>query len=449
MRRYPFVLTLLGALGGATPAWAQPPLLTLPEALQRADAHAYANRTASANASAQSAQAIAPLRGILPSLRVEAGYVRTTDPIGAFGTTLRQRTITQADFDPRRLNYPGVASNYAGGVVLEQPLFNADAHLGRLAAGRAAAAGRASEQWTKRSTRVDVVRAYYGATLAAEKVATLEVAARAAHEHVRQAEAMVRNGLVTRSDALLAAVKAGEVDAQLIEARGQAALAKKQLALLLGQPGDTAFALPAALPAADTAALRREAATPAPDNVAVRADVRAAQLGLAAAQADMRRAQSLYLPRLNAFARYDWNSADQVFAGDRNWTAGLMLSWTPFAGASEIAEWRGGRARAAAAQALAEGAEAQARLQVEQAATELQVALERLTIAERAVGQSREAHRIVTRRYQGELAGVTELLDAAAAETAAELGRSHALYTALTAAAALRHAQGAELNGEW
>ena len=127
--------------------------LTLATAMHQADRAAFANRIAGGTAAERRAQALVPLKGILPSIHLEAGYVRTTDPIGAFGSTLRQRTITQADFDPSRLNYPGAVGNYQGGIVLEQPLVNADAWLGRRAALRASDATRASEAWTRLSMR--------------------------------------------------------------------------------------------------------------------------------------------------------------------------------------------------------------------------------------------------------------------------------------------------------
>ncbi len=47
--------------------------------------------------------------------------------------------------------------------------------------------------------------------------------------------------------------------------------------------------------------------------------------------------------------------------------------------------------------------------------------MERLDIAERAVLQSAEAHRIVTRKYAGGIATVVELFDAVAAETGSRL----------------------------
>src|SRR5690606_13436923 len=151
--------------------------------------------------------------------------------------------------------------------------------------------------------------------------------------------------------------------------------------------------------------------------------------------ADMNRARSLYLPRLNAVARYDWNSPDRIYGGDENWTVGVMVSWTPFAGGGQLAETRAARGREVAARAGAEAAVAEARLQVEQAENDWEVALERLRIAEQAVAQSAEAHRIVTRKYEGGLASVLELLGAAATETESSLRFSNARYEAITAAA--------------
>jgi hypothetical protein len=87
-------------------AGAQEPL-TLAEAMQRADGGAYANRIGAGEAAAQAGEGLAAFRGILPTVRLESGYSRTTDPIGAFGTTLRQRTITPADFDPARPELSG------------------------------------------------------------------------------------------------------------------------------------------------------------------------------------------------------------------------------------------------------------------------------------------------------------------------------------------------------
>jgi outer membrane protein TolC len=163
---------------------------------------------------------------------------------------------------------------------------------------------------------------------------------------------------------------------------------------------------------------------------------------VAAADADALRAKSLYVPRINGFARYDWNSALRPFGGDNNWTVGVMASWSPFAGASEVAEARSAEGRRMAAEATRDGAEARARLEEAQTATALRVALARLDIAERAVRQSADAHRIVARKYEGGLAPVVELLDAAAIETQARLGFAAARHELIVASAERHKALG-------
>ncbi len=436
---------LLPVLGlPVAPATGQAPL-SLREALERAGRSAYANRIAAGQRAAQAGAALAPYRGILPTLRVESGYLKTTDPLNAFGFTLRQRAVTPAAFAPASLNDPDPTGNLMTGLVVEQPLFNADAWLGRKAAASASRASDASEQWTRAGTAVDVVRAYWGAVLAQEQVKTLRAALEAARSHVRQAESMANQGMVTRSDALLASVKAGEVEAMLLSAQSEAGLAQRGLAVLMGDPADTAFTLPGSLPEAERLAGARVVSADTRETGA-RADVEAAESAREAARADARRATSLYLPRLNGFGRIDWNTANTPFGGQSAWTLGVMLTWTPFAGASELAEIRAARGRSASAQAMAEAARAQAGLEAVRTSDALAVALARMEIATRSVAQAVEAHRIVARKYDGGLATVTELFDAAAVETASELGDVAARYGVIVALAEMRKAQGLDLS---
>jgi len=433
------------ALGVPAGAAGQSPL-TLAEALQRAETGAYANRAAAGETATRGGLALQPYRGILPSVRVESGYMRTTDPLNAFGFTLRQRAVSLASFNPATLNDPDPIGNLMTGLVLEAPLLNFDAWYGRSAAASAHDATRAAEDWTRQGTAIQVVKAYYGAVLAVEQVRTLESALVAAESHRRQADAMVREGMATRSDGLLAAVKAGEVEVKLLEARSQARIAKRGLAVAMGDPGDTLFTLPDSLPSAES--LRAFAAAPAPDTAALagRSDVRAARLALSGAEADARRAKSLYLPRLNGFGRLDWNDANSPFGGDNSWTVGVMLSWSPFAGASEISEGKAAAGRQASARAMAEAASAQAALELTRATEALEVALARLDIAARGADQAAEAHRIVARKYEGGLASITELFDAAAIETGSRLSHAAARYDALVAAAESRRAAGQDLG---
>jgi outer membrane protein TolC len=174
--------------------------------------------------------------------------------------------------------------------------------------------------------------------------------------------------------------------------------------------------------------------------------VLAAAKALEAANADVQRSRALYLPRLNGFGRLDWNTAGTPFGGKTAWTVGVMLSWSPFAGASELAELKAAGGRKLSAAAMAEAAEARAAFDVARTSDAVRLTLARLAIAERAVAQAREAHRIVARKYDGGLATVTELFDAAAVETASELGFSAARHDVVVAFADWRRAEGRDLT---
>jgi len=438
------LVLVLGALLLAGPASAQ--VLTLTAAMARADSTSYAVRIAAGESAARAGQAMAPLRGVLPTVRVEGGYVKTDNPLGAFGYSLQQRSVASASFNPATLNDPAPIGNLGSALVIEQPIFNADAWLARRAAVRARDAASAAVRWSRLASATEVVRGYFGAVLAAERVTTLEAGLTAAKAHERQAESLLRNGVVTRSDALIAAVRSGQAETALLEARGGLASARRRLALVLGQPADTAWSLPDSLP--DMARIERlaEALAPAGEPAPPRADLLAADLARGAAQADLTRAKSLYLPRLNAFGRLEWNTPAAPFGGTESWTVGLLLSWSPFSGGSELAEIRAARGRAAVLSAQSDAARAQAGFEAEQSRTDLQVSLARLSIAGQAVSQSAEAHRIVTRKYDGGLATVVELGDAAALETESRLACADARYQVISAAAARCQALGLDLS---
>src|SRR5512138_3364934 len=149
----------LALLLAAVPGLARAQSLTLEDALRRADQQAYANRIAGAEARAAEGRASGAWRGVLPAVRLEGGYVGTTDPLGAFGASLRRRALTPASFDPARLNHPDAIGDLSSALIVEQPLVNADAWLGHRAARRGVEAARASQAWARSGAAVDVITA--------------------------------------------------------------------------------------------------------------------------------------------------------------------------------------------------------------------------------------------------------------------------------------------------
>jgi outer membrane protein TolC len=439
-------LAALAAPLGAQAARSDRPALRLADVLRAVDAEGYGPAAARAQADAARADVTATLQGLLPALRLEGGTLRTTDPIGVFGARLRQRAVTQADFDPARLNRPDALTLTTSALVLEQPLLAPQALLGRRAAGLAADAARAMADHSVTSSQLGATRAYYGAVVAAASVAALDSALLAGRAHVAQATSLERNGVVTRSDMLLAQVRVGELEAQRAKAAGDATVARLGVAVQMGAPGDTTAALPTALPGSESIRALVDAGWPHGGSPDDRPDVQAARLGVRAARADVQRTTGSWLPTVGAIVRNDWATVDQPFGGSPYWTVGVMASWQLFRGGADVADRQRASARARAATAQADGALAQAELEITQAQVARRVALERLAIADRSLEQAREALRLVQRRYDGGLAAITELLDASAARTAADLASVAARHDALVALAAERIALGLDLT---
>lgn len=411
--------------------------LTLSEALRRADSAAFPNRLARAASAAASARASAADQGVLPGLRAELGAVRTSDPLGAFGFLLRQRGVTPQAFDPAGLNRPAPRTDVGAAMIAEIPLLNLDAWAGRRAARSAAEAEAAREAWAASGVQLEVIRSYYGAVLAREQARVLAAATSAGEAHVHRAESALKNGLVTRSDLLLAQVRLGEIETQRLRADADAILARRQLALVLGMPDDTTGALPLAIPGA--VAQLGGANGPRADLTAI-----AAMVNAAAQEAD-RRTLAL-LPRVNGFGRYEWHDASSPLAGKAMWTVGVMATWAPFSGGAELAARREARANAAAASAGMAAANGAASLELAAAESGVQVAERGVAIAARGAAEAAEAHRIVERKYDGGLATVAELLDAQATDLGARLADAKARHDLIVAVGTLARLRGADLS---
>ena len=263
----------------------------------------------------------------------------------------------------------------------------------------------------------------------------------------QQVDRLLKEGLVTRSDLLQAQVHTQGIRAQLLGAVADAKSARELLAVLLGRSSFSDAPrqeeLPDMLPS-DSAVRGLAASFEIQAESAEREDTRAARLETSAASLDLRRAGAAMLPRLNAVARYDWNSPSGLYTGRPALTLGVMASWSLFGGGSELADMAAARARLNAANTQEIARAANAGVELNTAQRELEVAMAQLDLAALSVSQSTEADRLVERRYTGGLATIAEVLGANASRTASELGYAAARYAVIEAAARHRLAAGAD-----
>src|SRR5690606_35141664 len=70
----------------------------------------------------------------LPNISASHTGMATTNPLMAFGFKLNQEIVTQADFDPNKLNDPSQINLFATKFEVQQPLINVDGIFQRKAA---------------------------------------------------------------------------------------------------------------------------------------------------------------------------------------------------------------------------------------------------------------------------------------------------------------------------
>ena len=361
----------------------------------------FGRRAAIARADARAAGA-----GLLPALEVGTGVTRSDDPVFAFGTRLRQERFAEADFALEALNRPDPISDWTMDAGLRWAPLDASRWAGRSAARSLVDAADWGEAWSAEQTVFATKVLYYGAAGADAVLAAAVAEEEAARAALELFESREESGLLTRADALQAEAELRAAEAYRLAAERNVERAREDLALHLGWAIDR-------IPA-PTDTLR---APPPPDALPVattRADVRSLAAAREAAAAEFRRAGLSFLPRIEGFA--GWSShADRAFQTDgSNWTAGVALRWTVFAGFGRAAD----RQRASEAREIArirhEEAVRAARAEAEQALRDVHASragLEATRAAARAAGEARE---LMRRRFDEGLATAAEFLQAEA-----------------------------------
>jgi outer membrane protein TolC len=401
-----FLVALLAVLMAPEDGRAQERTITLAEALSEARRESHDVRAARSRAEAARYAEDAAGAFLLPTLALEAGAIRSNDPVAAFGGRLRQGRFTQEDFDPARLNHPDALTDWSGAVGAAWAPLDPAALSGRTASRADAAAASLGASWAERAAAFRAEIRYMEAVGAGQRLASADAALAAATEVTRLVELRHREGLLTDADVLQAraareAARAGRIDAlrALGDARERLAVTLAWPEGMIPVPTDTAFS---------------GALSPAEGNVASRADLQASALSVDAAAARAAQARRARLPRLEGFARLETHSMEAFSGIERDWTVGVQVRIPLFAGFALSS-----RARAAAALRDAAGREHEARLR--QASADLaetrravESARHGTQAAQAAAEAASEAARLMRRRFEEGLTTTADLLGAEA-----------------------------------
>ena len=425
------------------PAASQAPstTLTIDRAVQETLTRNGALRAARAGADQAAAEAQGAQSAWFPRVLVAESWQRGNQPVFVFSTLLSSRQFAAENFLIDALNNPAPIGSFKTTVVVEQLLFDGGRQRAAIqgAGLRRDMAGLAVDE-----AGADLALAAttaFGRILAAQAARGAAQAGLASSREDRtRAERRRDAGMATDADVLALAVHVADLEQRLIQAEGDAAVARAELNRFRGAPIEDAYdaieppTLAPSGPAESLEALLAEADLARPELQRARAAESLAESG-------RRQARSALVPQVAAQAAVDVTGTsfnDRASA----WIVGGEIRWTFSTGGAELARLRGAAAGESRAHAEVEDARARVQVEVVTALRRLEAARARQAVGLAAVSQARESERIIRNRFAAGLVGVGDVLRASSAVLDATHQRTVAFVDAISSAALLQHSLG-------
>jgi outer membrane protein TolC len=428
---------LLFCIGGLA-ATAQDPL-TLRQAIQAALVQS--PEAAIARGESREAKSAAALvrTQLLPQLNFTEDISRGDDPIYAFGSRLRQRQFSEADFAVNALNRPQPIGDFStrlsgNWVAFDSFKTQRDIHRADLFKKSAGLAAQAVDQ----QIVFHVVGAYQSALYAQREIEVAVHEQETAAALLASADEHVKAGLVVESDRMSALVNAAARKEELIAAQGDLELAWAELREAMGSTDLKPIALKPIEPRAfPQLPLEQEMATAAK----ARPDLAALGLAQSAQGSAVGAAKSDFGPRISAYGNWEEDRGSMSSAGGNNWVAGVQISVDilPAGKRARFARESAAKLRIDAQRAASEQ---HVRLEVSQAHIHRQTAALSLETARAALDQAAESLRILKNRYGAGLVTITDLLRAEDTERQSQSNYWRAVYGNAMAYAQLLYATG-------
>jgi len=376
----------------------------------------------------------------LPSLSVNANYTNRS-AVPEFGVPTNDPT------QPVVVLFPNIENTYSAGVTLSQPIYTG----GGIRAGRdGARQDEAAAGWSRNLTALDLSSSarqlYWAAVASAAGVEVADAQLKRANRLLEDAHALRNAGMAVDADVYAAEARAAAAEVDVIRAQTESDQALARVRSLLGVAPTTSIDLadartrevPAAPP--DLAALLDEA-------LAVRPELHMADARIEGLEARARATRADRMPAVGLSAH--WRMAQPndrylppVDEPNDSWAVGVSASWKFFDGSRTREQVAAVRGEQRAVQADRGELDRQIRLQVETSRLQLLAALEAVAAADASAAAAAAWEEASSERYAAGLALISELLDAQADLSAAEVAQIRTRATAWTADAALRRAVG-------
>ena len=417
---------LYGALWNlSAQAQAPAPAWTLRQAIDTALDKNPATLAAKADLEQAEAESRLAFSALLPQLGFTEDLSRGDDPVYAFGTRLRQRQFTQANFAIDALNRPDPVGDFSTRFSGQWMLFDSLRTQRGIAASRQrTASASAGAKAVDQKVIFTVVQAWEAVLYAQRQVEVAAYEQQTAAALLSAAEDRVKAGLAVESDRMAALVNLAARKQESIAAEGDLELAWEQLRIAVGNPELPQVAL--------QPMEARQFETPALDaQIAMALKTRPDLLSLRSAQqaqaSTVSAARSAFGPQISVYGNWEEDRGSIGTSGGNNWVAGaqIRVDILPVGKRAELQREQAAKVRADAQVA---SYEQNLRLQISQARTHLRVASQSMLTAQAALDQAVESLRIVNNRYAAGLTNITDLMRAEDAERESRANYWRAVY---------------------
>jgi outer membrane protein len=361
-----------------------------------------------------------------PQLNFAQSFNRTTNPMWAFGTKLNQAIITQADFDPQRLNDPDAINNFASTFSLSWSIYEGGrTKIGWEQAKQNLSIASLNLERTRQTVIARTASAYAGLILAQKNIMVINQAIETARANLKMIQSRYDSGFIVKSDLLRAKVRMADLEQQHLQAKSrfqiQEALLNASMGSGEGNPLNPVTPLSVGSEISETI-----------DNwiniaLSKRSEIKNLHLKEEIAQKEVEKSRAGHYPNVNLVGNYEINSEDFSNSAD-NYTLGAVIRINLFSGNRISEETKSAKSLLARVREMQKSMEQGIQVQVREAFLKAKSARKRIAVAKIAVDQAEEGLRIVKNRYNNGLLTIIDLLDAELARQQAHTNYFKALH---------------------
>ena len=384
---------------------------------------------------------------LLPNVDVELGYSRmdyaTVNRANIFVPVGQQlvREFAPGE-DPNNIRPNAWRDNYGTRINVVQPIYNGGANWAGVSMSLAAKNQRThSLEETRQDIIFRVQKAYLNVLQAQELVALMQETVQSTQEHLKTTTRMLELGLRSKADELRWEVQLANDEGNLVTVENQLAIAETALKNVMGIEYAQTFELkPIEIQPQD---MHQPLSTLLDKAMSDHPGIQAMSSSVDIQKADVRLAWAGFQPKVNFIYSYGWERNNTLALDSfEDWSATISLDIPIFHSFSDYASLKRSKALLKSVQHAENEYRRAVAMQLTTASLNVNSALKKVNIAQKAVEQAEENLRIIENKFEVGMASNVEVIDVQVAYTGAKANAINALYDFYIARAELEKATG-------